>query len=85
MSCRRLFDKCCTLAMYVSFLLGEPHSPTGNRLAEIMEISHGDSVNWFCPRRLHPRDLFEEACSGLNLKAVMISVDDSVLINRTAN
>ena len=49
----------CTLAMYVCFLLGEPHSPTGGRLAEVMEISH-DSVNRFLLREDYtPRDLFQ--------------------------
>ena len=65
--------------MYVSFLLGEPHSPTGNRLAEVMEISH-DSVNRFLLREDYtPRDLFEEVRSGLTLKGGTVSVDDSVL------
>ena len=69
----------CTLAMYVSFLLSEPHSPTGNRLAEVMEISH-DSVNRFLLREDYtPRDLFEEVRSGLTLKGGTVSVDDSVL------
>ena len=69
----------CTLAMYVSFLLSEPHSPTGNRLAEVMKISH-DSVNRFLLREDYtPRDLFEGVCSGLTLKGGTVSVDDSVL------
>jgi hypothetical protein len=69
----------CTLAMYVSFLLSEPHLPTCGRLAEVMEISH-DSVNRFLLREDYtPRDLFDEVCSGLNLKGGTVSVDDSVL------
>jgi hypothetical protein len=69
----------CTLAIYVSFLLGEPHMPTCGRLAEVMEISH-DSVNRFLLREDYtPRDLFDEVRSDLNLKGGTVSVDDTVL------
>jgi hypothetical protein len=69
----------CTLAIYVSFLLSEPHSPTGCRLAEVMEVSH-DSVNRFLLREDYtPQDLFNEVRSSLNLKGGTVSVDDSVL------
>ena len=69
----------CTLAIHVSFLLSEPHSPTCGRLAEVMAISH-DSVNRFLLREDYtPRDLFDEVRSGLNLKGGTVSVDDAVL------
>ena len=69
----------CTLAMYVSFLLSEPHSPTCGCLAELMEMSH-DSVNRFLLREDYtPRDLFTEVRAGLDLKGGTVSVDDSVL------
>lgn len=69
----------CTLAMYVAFLLSEPHSPTCCCLAEVMEMSH-DSVNRFLLREAYtPRDLCNEVRAGLNLKGGTVSVDDSVL------
>lgn len=69
----------CTLAIHVSFLLSEPHSPTCGRLAEVMAISH-DRVNRFLLREDYtPRDLFDEVRSGLNLKGGTVSVDDAVL------
>ena len=69
----------CTLAMDVSFLLSEPHSPTCCCLAEVMEMSH-DSVNRFLLREDDtPRDLFNEVRAGLNWKGGTVSVDDSVL------
>ena len=67
----------CTLAIYVSFLLSEPHSPTCCRLAEVMNVSH-DSVNRFLLREDYmPQDLFNEVRS--NLRGGTLSVDDSVL------
>jgi hypothetical protein len=65
--------------MYIGFLLSEPNSPSGCRLADVMGISH-DSVNRFLQREAYtPRDLFNEAKSGLELKGGTLSVDDSVL------
>ncbi len=69
----------CTLAMYVSFILSTPHSPTCCRLGEVMKISH-DSVNRFLLREDYtPRDLFNEVRAELNLTGGTVSVDDSVL------
>ena len=69
----------CTLAVYVSFLLSTPHSPTCCGLGEVMSISH-DSVNRFLLRENYtPHDLFNEIRLSLNLKGGTVSVDDSVL------
>ncbi len=69
----------CALAMYVSFILSTPHSPTCCRLGEVTKISH-DSVNRFLLREDYTlRDLFNEVRAELNLKGGTVSVDDSVL------
>lgn len=69
----------CTLAMYVSFLLSTPHSPTCCGLEEVISISH-DSVNRFLLREGYtPHDLFNKICSDPNLNGDSVSVDDSVL------
>ena len=70
---------CCTLAMYVSFILSTPHSPTCCRLGEVMTISH-DSVNRFLLREEDtPHDLFNAVRTELKLKGGTVSVDDSVV------
>lgn len=70
---------CCTLPMYVGFLLSEPKQSSCCRLEEVMSISH-DSVNRFLHREAYTgQDLFNEAKLTLNLKGGTLSVDDSVL------
>jgi hypothetical protein len=70
---------CCTMPMYISFLLSEPKYPSCCRLAELMNISH-DSVNRFIQRENYTaKDLFDQAKQQLNLEGGVISVDDSVL------
>ena len=69
----------CTMPLYISFLLSEPHYPSGCRLAKLMNISH-DSVNRFILReRFTPKDLFDQARTQLLLEGGVLSVDDSVL------
>lgn len=69
----------CTMPLYISFLLSEPHYPSACRLAKLMNISH-DSVNRFILReRFTPKDLFDQAKSQLELEGGVLSVDDSVL------
>jgi len=69
----------CTMPLYISFLLSEPHYPSACRLATLKNISH-DSVNRFLLReRYTPKDLFEQAKAQLNLKGGVLSIDDSVL------
>ncbi len=70
---------CCTLPMYIGFLLSEPKQASCRRLGEVMSISH-DSVNRFLNREHYTgRDLYNEASASLNLKGGTLSVDDSVL------
>lgn len=70
---------CCTLPMYIGFVLTEPKSSNCSRLAEIMKTSH-DSVNRFLLREAYePKDLFDEAKPHINLIGGTLSVDDSVL------
>ena len=70
---------CCTLPMYMGFLMSEPKSSTCTRLAEVMNISH-DSVNRFLLRESYePKDLFNEAKRLLNLVGGTLNVDDSTL------
>ncbi len=55
---------CCTLPMYIGFLLSEPKQASCRRLGEVMSISH-DSVNRFLNREHYTgRDLYNEAYSG---------------------
>lgn len=69
----------CTMPLYISFLLSEPHYPSACRLARLMNISH-DSVNRFLLReRFTPEDLFDQARPQLQLDGGVLSVDDSVL------
>ena len=69
----------CTMPLYISFLLSEPHYPSACRLAKLMNISH-DSVNRFILReRYTPKDLFNQAAPQLDLNGGVLSVDDSVL------
>lgn len=69
----------CTMPLYISFLLSEPHYPSACRLAKLMNVSH-DSVNRFLLReRFSPKDLFDQARSQLTLEGGVLSVDDSVL------
>ena len=69
----------CTMPLYISFLLSEPHYPSACRLAKLMNLSH-DSVNRFILReRYTPEDLFDQAKLQLDLKGGVLSVDDSVL------
>jgi hypothetical protein len=63
----------------MAFLLSEPKSSTCTRLAEIANISH-DSINRFLERENYePKDLFDEAKTGLELTGGILSVDDTVL------
>jgi len=69
----------CTLPMYISFLLGEPHYGSCCRLADVMSISH-DSANRFLQREHYEgKDLYNESAPLLNLKGGTLSVDDCVL------
>ena len=69
----------CTMPLYISFLLSEPHYPSACRLAKLMNISH-DSVNRFILRENYtPEDLFNQSKSQLALDGGVLSVDDSVL------
>ena len=69
----------CTMPLYISFLISEPHYPSACRLAKLMNISH-DSVNRFILRESYtPKDLFDQAKQQLDLKEGVLSVDDSVL------
>ncbi len=57
---------CCTLPMYIGFVLTEPKSSNCSRMAEIMKTSH-DSVNRFLLREAYePKDLFDEAKPHIN-------------------
>jgi hypothetical protein len=68
-----------TLPRYIGFLLSEPNSPSGCRLADVMDISH-ERVNRFLQREAYtPRDRFNESKIGLQLKGGTLSVDDSIL------
>ncbi len=70
---------CCTLAMYIGFVLSEPKSANCSRMAEIVKTSH-DSVKRFLLREAYEsRDLFDEAKPHINLVGGTLSVDDSVL------
>ena len=68
----------CTMPLYISFLMSEPHCPSACRLAKLTNISH-DSVNRFLLReRFTPEDLFNQARTQLQLEGGVLSVDDSV-------
>jgi len=70
---------CCTLAIYIFFLLGEPKRTTCTRLAEIFSLSH-DSVNRFLEREDYtPYDLWEAVNSQIVLEGGTVNVDDTVL------
>ena len=69
----------CTVPMDIGLLLSEPRTPSGCRLADVMDSSH-DRVNRFLQRAGYtPLDLFQESKRGLALKGGTLSVDDSVL------
>jgi hypothetical protein len=63
----------------MGFLMSEPNSANGSRLAQVMGLSH-DSVNRFLLREAYePQDLFNEAKGLLNRVGGTLSVDDSTL------
>ncbi len=58
---------CCTLPMYIAFLLSEPRSVSCLRVGDVLDISH-DSVNRFLYRETYSaKDLFEEAKRSLGV------------------
>ena len=64
----------CTMPLYISFLLSEPHYSSACRLAKLMNISY-DSVNRFLLREsFTPKDLFDQAKSQLTLEGGVVSV-----------
>jgi hypothetical protein len=71
----------CRVEHYTAFLLAEPQSAGGVRLAEVAggEFAH-DAANRFLNREdFSGRDLFEEARPLMALEGGTLSVDDTVL------